>query len=161
MTCETITTGRIAEPKMSFTKNGRPVLELNIAATRRTKDKNTNEWTDDGDQLWIRAAFWDQEAERLTDLLHRGDTVTVTGPLILGNFQRKDGTIAVTHEIRFPRFVGYLPKVDQQHNQQTPNAQAAYAAQQQAGWGAPAGGQADDPWGTGQQGAGAYGNAPF
>lgn len=129
MTCETTTTGRISEPKIAFTKNGRPVLELNIHATRRTKNTHTNEWTDDGQPLWIRATFWDQEAERYADILHKGDTITITGPLTLHTYTRQDGTTGTTLEIRFPRLLGYIPKPQPAT---TPHTQAAHHTQTNA-----------------------------
>ena len=49
MSIETTVTGRIAEPELRYTQQGKAVLDLRICATRRALNKNTNEWADDGE----------------------------------------------------------------------------------------------------------------
>lgn len=158
MTATVTIEGTISEPTIRYTQTGKNLLEFGIGCTPRRKNKNTNEWENDGDPLWINVTLWNDDAERYADILHKGDRIIATGTLAREEFTRHDGTKGEKLLLRFPK-IALIPKT--QHNQQTPNTQAAYAAQQQAGWGAPAGGQADDPWGTQQQGAGAYGNPPF
>ena len=69
MSMSTITAGRIAEPELRFTTNGKALLELRIAATRSQKDKTTGQWSDDGAPLWVAATFWEDEAQRLAEAL--------------------------------------------------------------------------------------------
>lgn len=157
MTATVTIEGGISEPTIRHTQTGKTLLEFGIGCTPRRKNTNTNEWENDGDPLWINVTLWNDDAERYADILHKGDRIIATGTLAREEFTRHDGTKGEKLLLRFPK-IALIPKT--QHNQQqTPNAQAAYAAQQQAGWNQPAGGQADDPWGT-QQG-GNYGQPPF
>ena len=139
MSMSTITTGRIAEPELRFTTNSKALLELRIAATRSQKDKTTGQWSDDGAPLWVAATFWEDEAQRLADALHKGDQVTVSGDLVLEEYQKRDGTPGQKHVLRFPRFLGVVPR----------RQNTAYGSQQAstASFGTPA----NDPWGNNPQ----------
>lgn len=97
--------GHIAEPKIAFTQNGRPILNLRINATRRTKNTNTNQWEDDGDPLWITITLWDNEADTLADKLQKGDRITAAGTLTLKPYTRNDGTPAIEHQLRNPKIL--------------------------------------------------------
>ena len=134
MSMSTITTGRIAEPELRFTSNGKALLELRIAATRSQKDKQTGQWSDDGAPLWVAATFWEDEAQRLADALHKGDQVTVSGDLVLEEYQKRDGTPGQKHVLRFPRFLGVVPRRNAKPIQQANTAS----------FGTPP----DDPWGN-------------
>lgn len=103
-------TGPIANPVLRWTGQQRPVLEVRINATASMRDKNTGEWSDIGDSLWVSASFWDREAERLSEFLGQGDRVTVEGTLVIESFQRRDGGPGVSHSLRMPRFLGLIPR---------------------------------------------------
>ncbi|MFT0761760.1 single-stranded DNA-binding protein [Scrofimicrobium sp. R131] len=103
------TTGAIANPVLRWTGQQRAVLELRIHSTASARNKDTGEWHDVGDQLWISASFWDQEAQKLADVLQQGDRVTVEGTLVIESYQRRDGTSGVSHSLRSPRFLGVIP----------------------------------------------------
>ena len=120
MSMETMTTGTIAEPTLRYTQQGKAVLELRIGATRRTFNKQTNEWDDDGSPLWVSASFWEQEAEYLAEILHKGSKVSVSGTVIREEYETAQGH-GEKLVIRFPRFLGIVPK------RQNP-AQASQAA---------------------------------
>lgn len=113
MTALAIIQGRIAAPELRFTPAGKGVLELRVCATRRTKDKQTGEWADDGGALWLSATFWEAEAERLTDSLAKGDTVTIQGDLVMEEYQTRDGGQGSKLVVRFPRFLGVVPRTPQ------------------------------------------------
>ncbi len=102
-------TGAIANPVLRWTGQQRAVLELRIHATASARDRDSGQWQDVGDPLWISASFWDQEAQTLADTLSQGDRVTVEGTLVLEGFQRRDGTSGVAHSLRSPRFLGVIP----------------------------------------------------
>lgn len=136
MAVETITTGNlVADAEVRFTPNGKQVTELRIGATYSRKDKQTGQWQDEGEPVFITAAFWGDGHERL-HTLKKGTRVTVSGPLKVRTYQTKNGEDRTSLELIFPRFLGAIPKGDQQPTYQ-----------------APAGGQAQDPW--------ANQNAPF
>ena len=109
MSMETTTTGNIAEPTLRYTQAGKAVLELRIGATRRAFDKQTNEWADDGSPLWVSASFWEQEAEHLAEILHKGSKVSVSGTVIREEYETSQGH-GEKLVIRFPRFLGIVPK---------------------------------------------------
>lgn len=159
MTATVTIEGGISEPTIRYTQTGKNLLEFGIGCTPRRKNKNTNEWEDDGDPLWINVTLWNDDAERYADLLHKGDRIIATGTLARETFTRRDGVEGERLLLRFPK-IALIPKTRQPHTQQmTPNAQAAMQAHQQGGWDKPAGGQQDDPWRTQQDGN--YGNPPF
>ena len=103
-------TGAIAEPVLRWTGQQRPVLEIRIAGTASQRDKDSGEWNDVGSPLWLSATFWDTEAQRLADMLSKGDRVTVEGTLVLETYQRRDGSPGVSHQLRGPRFLGMIPR---------------------------------------------------
>ena len=109
MSMETTTTGNIAEPTLRYTQAGKAVLELRIGATRRAFNKQTNEWDDDGSPLWVSASFWEQEAEHLAEILHKGSKVSVSGTVIREEYETSQGR-GEKLVIRFPRFLGIVPK---------------------------------------------------
>ena len=102
-------TGAIANPVLRWTGQQRAVLEVRIHATAAAKDRESGQWQDVGDPLWISASFWDQEAQTLADLLGQGDRVTVEGTLVLESYQRRDGSPGVSYSLRSPRFLGVIP----------------------------------------------------
>ena len=109
MSMETMTTGNIAEPTLRYTQAGKAVLELRIGATRRAFNKQTNEWDDDGSPLWVSASFWEQDAEYLAEILHKGAKVSVAGTVIREEYETNQGH-GEKLVIRFPRFLGIVPK---------------------------------------------------
>lgn len=132
MSAETTATGNLGQdPAIRYTPSGKQVLELRIACTASKKNQG-GQWEDDGDPLWVTAAFWGEGYEHLADQLHKGDKVSVSGTLVQRGWQGNDGQTRTSLELRFPRFLGVVPK----------RQQGGYQA-------APQGGQAGDPWATG------------
>ena len=112
MSAEITVTGNLTrDPETANTKTGELIVRLGIAATRRHFDKKTNEWTDDGDPLYLNASFFGDSYEYITDRVSKGDQVTVTGSLVLRGWESKKGS-GQTLEIRFPKFLGYMKKGD-------------------------------------------------
>ena len=109
MSIETTVTGRIAEPELRYTQQGKAVLDLRICATRRALNKNTNEWADDGEPLWVSAPFWERDAEYLAEILGKGSEITVTGTLAMETYETPNGRGSKL-VVRFPRFKGLVPK---------------------------------------------------
>lgn len=112
MSAEVTVTGNLTrDPDISKTKSGELVVRLGIAATRRQFDKKTNEWTDDGEPLYLNASFFGDSYVYITELVSKGDQVTITGPLVLRDWESKKGS-GQSLEIRFPKFLGYMKKGD-------------------------------------------------
>ena len=112
MSAEITVTGNLTrDPEISKTKSGELIVRLGIAATRRQFDKKTNEWSDDGEPLYLNASFFGDSYEYIADLVGKGDQVTVTGTLVLRGWESKKGS-GQSLEIRFPKFLGYMKKGD-------------------------------------------------
>lgn len=112
MSAEITVSGNLTrDPETSKTKSGELIVRLGIAATRRQFDKKTNEWTDDGEPLYLNASFFGDSYEYITDLVGKGDQVTITGALVLRGWESKKGS-GQSLEIRFPKFLGYMKKGD-------------------------------------------------
>ena len=112
MSAEITVTGNLTrDPETAKTKTGELIVRLGIAATRRQFDKKTNEWSDDGEPIYLNASFFGDSYEYITDLVSKGDQVTVTGTLVLRGWVSKKGS-GESLEIRFPKFLGYMKKGD-------------------------------------------------
>ena len=110
MPLKAVVTGPIAEPVLRWTPKQQAVLDLRINATLSNRDKQTGRWEDVGEPLWVSATFWDQEAHQFADTLGKGDRVSVEGTLVFETYQRRDGGAGVRFIIRYPRFLGVIPR---------------------------------------------------
>jgi single-strand DNA-binding protein len=135
MSAHITVTGNLGQdPELRWSQQGKAILGLSIGCTPRRLNKQTNEWENVGEDLWVRATFWEQEAERLAEQLRKGSKVTVEGTLSRRTYQRQDGGVGESLELTGARFLGVIPRAQQQ-------SQPAYAPQSQ-----------QDPWGAqGQQ----------
>lgn len=112
MSAEITVTGNLTrDPETAKTKSGELIVRLGIAATRRQFDKKADEWTDDGAPLYLTTSFFGNSYEYITDLVSKGDQVTITGTLVLREWESKKGA-GQSLEIRFPKFLGYMKKGD-------------------------------------------------
>ena len=112
MSAEITVTGNLTrDPDTAKTKSGELIVRLGIAATRRQFDKKTDEWTDDGAPLYLSASFFGNSYEYITDLVGKGDKVTISGTLVLREWESKKAS-GQSLEIRFPKFLGYMKKGD-------------------------------------------------
>lgn len=112
MTAEITVTGTLTrDPELRYAKSGTPMLKLALAATRRTQNRDTKQWEDDGDPLYIDVTFFGERENYLGDILHKGDQVSVTGALVRRDWKADDKT-GVSLEVRFPKLLGYIKKAD-------------------------------------------------
>ena len=112
MSAEITVTGNLTrDPEPAKTKTGELIVRLGIAATRRQFDKKTNEWVDDGAPLYLNTSFFGDSYEYIMGLVGKGDQVTITGSLVLREWESKKGA-GQSLEIRFPKFLGYMKKGD-------------------------------------------------
>lgn len=112
MSAEITVTGNLTrDPEPAKTKTGELIVRLGIAATRRQFDKKTNEWVDDGAPLYLNTSFFGESYEYIMGLVGKGDQVTITGSLVLREWESKKGS-GQSLEIRFPKFLGYMKKGD-------------------------------------------------
>lgn len=112
MAAEITVTGTLTrDPEIKYAQSGTAMLKLALAATRRAQNRDTKQWEDDGDPLYIDVTFFGDRENYLGDILHKGDQVSVTGALVRRNWE--SGTKSgVALEVRFPRLLGYVKKND-------------------------------------------------
>lgn len=112
MAAEITVTGTLTkDPEIRYAQSGTPMLKLALAATRRTQNRDTKQWEDDGDPLYIDVTFFGDRDNYLGDILHKGDRVSVTGALVRRNWESGSKS-GVALEVRFPRLLGYIKKGD-------------------------------------------------
>lgn len=88
------------DPELRYTPQGDAVLGLSVPFTPRRLDKQTNQWVDAGDTLWVAASLWRDEAELYADKLAKGTAVIVEGVPSLRTWEA-NGKSGVNLELRF------------------------------------------------------------
>ena len=112
MAAEITVTGTLTrDPEIKYAQSGTPMLKLALAATRRTQNRDTKQWEDDGDPLYIDVTFFGDRENYLGDVLRKGDQVSVTGALVRRNWESGSKS-GVALEVRFPKLLGYVKKAD-------------------------------------------------
>lgn len=112
MTAEITVTGTLTrDPEVKYAQSGTPMLRLALAATRRQQNRDTKQWEDDGDPLYVDVTFFGDRENYLGDIIHKGDQVSVTGTLVRRNWESGSKS-GVALEVRFPRLLGYIKKAD-------------------------------------------------
>lgn len=112
MAAEITVTGTLTrDPEIKYAQSGTAMLKLALAATRRQQNRDTKQWEDDGDPLYIDITFFGDRENYLGDILHKGDQLSVTGALVRRNWESGSKT-GVALEVRFPKLLGYVKKAD-------------------------------------------------
>ena len=68
------------DPEIRHVAGGIAVVNLNVASTPRTYNKETNTWVD-GDTVWVKCTAWRELAENIGQSLTKGTRLIVTGRL--------------------------------------------------------------------------------
>lgn len=77
--------GNLAEPQHAVTRDGKAILNLSVGHTPRRRNQQTGQWEDvlgqDGkpQTLWVRATFWEDEADFIGQQVHKGMRVRLEG----------------------------------------------------------------------------------
>ena len=111
MSAFTTATGNLGqEPEIKYSQGGTAYLNLSLAVTPRRFNKQSQQWENRGDDAWLRATFFNDDAERYAEVLHKGSKVTISGTLVRNTFNRTDGTVGESWELDSARFLGIVPK---------------------------------------------------
>ena len=141
--------GNMGKPGvLRFTPQGKAVANGRVADTPRRLNRDTNQWEDAGETLWLGFSIWDRKAEALAEAAHKGDLVTVVGQLTARSYQTNDGQTREVVEVKATD-VAVVPKVTAQ-------------PQSSGNWSQPAQPQQPaqaDPWNQGT-GGGGWGGQP-
>ena len=70
----------VVDPELRNTNSGIPFVNLRVAATPRTFNRNTSTW-EDGETVWISCTAWRDLADNVARSLTKGTRVIVTGKL--------------------------------------------------------------------------------
>ena len=155
MSATVTATGNIGqEPEIKYSQKGTAYLNLSIAVTPRRFNKQNQQWENRGDDAWLRVTFFNEDAERLAEVLHKGAKVTISGTLMRTTFNRSDGSVGESWELDGARFLGIVPKA----GNASQASQAAYTAPQTANAGTWTSGTNMAPQNGAQDPAGNLGN---
>lgn len=89
----------IAEPELRFAQSGTAVATIRIADNRRKLNKDTQQWEDDGDPLYINVIVWKNLAEMAVEQIAMKDMIVASGDLRQRNWETKTGEKRVTLEL--------------------------------------------------------------
>jgi single-stranded DNA-binding protein len=96
-----VVTGRVAFAGIKNVGSSR-VYEISVPVEKRRKDKETGEWSTVS-TAWYKVQAWNDKADGLESLgLGKGDTISVTGKLEVGEYTDKTGKVKPSLEIAFP-----------------------------------------------------------
>ncbi len=141
-----------ADPELRFTPSGAAVANFTVASTPRTFDRQTNEWKD-AETLFMRCSVWREAAENVSESLHRGTRVVVTGRLVSRSWQTQEGENRTVMEMQVDEIGPSLRYATAQVTkaQRGGGQQGGWGGGQQGGQSAPQQGQTGG-WGQQQGG---------
>lgn len=87
-----------ADPVLTYTQNGLPVVDFTIASTPRVFDRQSNEWKDQ-DALFLRCSAWRESAEHIAQSLTKGMRVIAQGNLEQRSYQDREGNNRTSVEL--------------------------------------------------------------
>ena len=87
----TITGNLVADVDLKFTSSGAPVASFTVASTPRVYDKESGQFKDADQPLFMRCSVWRQYAENVAETLSKGMQVMVQGRLKQRSYENKDG----------------------------------------------------------------------
>lgn len=82
----------VKDPDLRYTKEGRPVANLRIAASERVRDPASGEWKDTPVQFFD-VTCWGQLAEHVAECLAKGDRAIFRGRWERVSYTDKEGNI--------------------------------------------------------------------
>lgn len=133
--------GLVAAPDLRYTSSGKAVASFTLAYTPRKLDKNTKEWVDAGEPLYMRCNLWEQAAENLAESgLDKGDRLIVTGRLKSRTWDDREGNKRTSIELDVDE-IGV-----------TLRGATVKVTKASRGGGSGASHTQDDPWGSTPQG---------
>lgn len=84
-------TGRLGQDiELRFTNGGKAVANFAVADTPRRLNRDTQQWEDAGETLWLRCSLWGAKAEALNETARKGDLVIATGRLEARSWDDKE-----------------------------------------------------------------------
>ncbi|MFG2676981.1 single-stranded DNA-binding protein [Streptomyces sp. NPDC048445] len=138
----------VDDPELRFTPSGAAVAKFRVASVPRVMNKETQQWEDAKDGLFLTCSVWRQAAENAAETLSRGMRVIVQGRLKQRSYEDGQGVKRTVYELDVddvgPSLKNATAKVTKTAGGQRPEVQQA-ARQQGAA-------SAGDPWAQGTPG---------
>lgn len=78
------------DPQMRFTGNGKAIVKIRLAVSRRVQDPETRVWSD-GETEFTDVTVWGRQGENAMESLRKGDRVVVNGIWQEDSWQGRDG----------------------------------------------------------------------
>lgn len=86
----TVVGNLVADPRLTYLKDGQPVASFRLASTPRRFDRASGQWKD-GDTLFTSVNCWRALAENVYQSLKKGNSIIVIGRLSVRPYETKDG----------------------------------------------------------------------
>ena len=144
------------EPELRFTPGGAAVANFTVAVNRRFRNQDGS-WDDKLDGFF-RCSCWRDMAENVSESLHKGARVVVTGRLQQRSWEDSENNKRTTIEVQVDE-IG--PSLRWATASVTKGRRSGPSNQEGAQGGQPGGGNpGGDSWGQGAQSGGQGGGAP-
>lgn len=147
-TVVTIVGNLVDDVELRFTPAGAAVAKFRVASVPRVMNKETQQWEDAKDGLFLSCSVWRQAAEHVAETLQKGMRVIVQGRLKQRSYEDREGVKRTVYELDVedcgPSLKSATAVVTKVSGGQRPEVQQA-ARQQGAA-------SAGDPWAQGTPG---------
>ncbi|MFD4795942.1 single-stranded DNA-binding protein [Streptomyces anulatus] len=165
----TVVGNLVDDVELRFTPAGAAVAKFRVASVPRVKNRETDQWEDAKDGLFLSCSVWRQAAENAAETLTRGMRVIVQGRLKQRSYEDREGVKRTVYELDVeevgPSLKGATAKVTKVSSSGS-GGQGQGRSQGRSQQGAAS---ADDPWASGapasapagEWGSGAQGGAPY
>lgn len=136
-------TGRLGQdPELRFSPSGTAIVRLSIVTSRRTKNEQTQEWSDT-DVTWWDCTGFRNLAENCAESLQKGMAVIAVGRVVQENWQDKEGQ-------KRSKLAVKLDAVGPDLTRATSTVLKANSQSQQGSQQRRSSGPQDDPWASSQ-----------
>jgi single-strand DNA-binding protein len=95
----TIVGNLVDEPELRWTPAGAAVAKFRVASVPRVKNRETDQWEDAKDGLFLTCSVWRQAAENAAETLQRGMRVIVQGRLKQRSYEDREGVKRTVYEL--------------------------------------------------------------
>jgi single-strand DNA-binding protein len=86
----TVVGNLVRDPELRYSKNGKPVVNVTIASTPRSYNRQTSQW-EDGESVFMKGSCWDEMAENVAASLTKGARVVAVGTLKSSTYKDREG----------------------------------------------------------------------
>lgn len=102
------------DPDIRYTNDGTPVASFSVAVNERTR-RAQGQVGGQGEQqdeppTWFRVSAWRRQAEIVSEIVHKGMTVFVSGDLTVREFTGNDGQRRMSLDVRMDDLQLLTPK---------------------------------------------------